>query len=174
MFSKKVVFLNFFTFYIAWWAILISQWKSNPLVGWVIWGAVILVHFFVVSINKKKDLIEVILIAAAGLVLDTILGKAGILTFNNSYSSVLPPLWLVAIWIIFATTISYTFVLIRNKPLAQVVTGGFFAPVSYITGAKFGLLSVYQPFWAYYAIHGACWLVFFPLCFIISKKVKGF
>jgi hypothetical protein len=58
--------------------------------------------------------------------------------------------------------------------LAQVITGGFFAPVSYITGAKFGLLTVYQPFAAYYAIHGACWLAFFPLCFYISKKVKGF
>lgn len=173
MMTKKTVFINFFTFYIAWWAILISQWKNQPAIGWIIWAVVIGIHFYKVSINKKKDAIEILLIAVAGLILDTVLAKAHVLTFNNPVSEFLPPLWLVGIWILFATTISYTFVLIRNKPVAQVITGGFFAPISYITGAKFGLLSLYSPFWLYYVIHGGCWLIFFPLCFYISKKVKG-
>jgi hypothetical protein len=174
MLTKKTVMLNFFTFYIAWWAILISNWKNAPAIGWAIWAIVIVIHFFKISINKKKDLAEVFAIAVVGLLLDTILAKTGILTFNNHYSEILPPLWLVGIWILFATTISYSFVLIRNKILAQVIVGGFFAPISYITGAKFGLLSLYQPFSTYYIIHGACWLIFFPLCFYISKKIKGF
>ncbi|MBY0414633.1 MAG: DUF2878 domain-containing protein, partial [Bdellovibrionales bacterium] len=169
----KTVFINFFTFYIAWWSILISEWKGVPVVGWIVFAAVIAIHFLKVSVNVKKDALEMVVIAFSGILLDTALGAAGILTFNNSYSAIFPPLWLIGIWFLFATTISYTFVLIRNKIVAQVIVGGFFAPVSYITGAKFGLLSLYLPFSTYYIIHGACWLVFFPLCFFLSKKLKG-
>lgn len=174
MLTKKAVFINFFTFYVAWWAMLISHWKNQPAIGWLIFLLALVVHFFRVSINKKKDAMEVVAIAVAGIFLDSALGAGGILTFHDSFSTIIAPLWLMGIWVLFATTISYTFVLIRNKVLAQVVVGGFFAPVSYITGAKFGLLSTFQPFGTYYLIHGACWLVFFPLCFYISKKLKGF
>lgn len=174
MLTKKTVFINFFTFYIAWWSMLISQWKGMPVIGWAVFAVVIAIHFLKVSINKKKDATEIAIIAVIGVLLDTALAKAGMLTFQNSYSEFLPPLWLVGIWILFATTISYTFVLIRNKVVAQIIIGGFFAPVSYITGSKFLLLTTYQPFSTYYLVHGACWLVFFPLCFYISKKVKGF
>ncbi|MBC7714375.1 MAG: DUF2878 domain-containing protein [Rhizobacter sp.] len=174
MLTKKSVILNFFVFYIAWWAMLISSWKNNPVIGWSVFALAMAIHFFRVSINKKKDVKEVVIIAVLGILLDTILAKTGILTFNNSFSSTIPPFWLMGIWFLFATTISYTFILLRNKIPAQIIVGGFFAPVSYITGAKFGLLSLYHPFPTYYAIHGACWLVFFPLCFYISKKLKGF
>lgn len=174
MLTKKSVFINFFAFYVAWWAMLISNWKGQPVIGWIVFAIVMAIHFFRVSINKKKDATEVAIIALVGILLDTALSKAGILTFNNSLFGVLPPAWLLGIWVLFATTISYTFILIRNKIPAQIIVGGFFAPVSYITGAKFMLLSLYQPFSTYYMIHGACWLIFFPLCFFISKKVKGF
>jgi hypothetical protein len=174
MLTKKSVFINFFAFYVAWWAMLISNWKGQPAIGWIVFALVMAIHFFRVSINKKKDVIEVLLIAFLGILLDTALSKAGILIFNNALFGFLPPLWLMGIWVLFATTISYTFILIRHKIPAQVIVGGFFAPVSYITGAKFMLLSHYQPFTTYYIIHGACWLVFFPLCFYISRKVKGF
>lgn len=174
MLTKKSVFINFFAFYVAWWAMLISTWKGMPVIGWVVFAAVMAIHFFRVSVNKNKDAKEVLAIAAIGILLDTVLSQTGILTFNNSFLTILPPLWLIGIWLLFATTISYTFILIRNKIPAQIIVGGFFAPVSYITGAKLGLLSLYQPFPTYYAIHGACWLVFFPLCFYISKKIKGY
>ena len=174
MLTKKSVFINFFAFYVGWWAMLISNWKGMPIVGWFAFAAVMAIHFFRVSINKKKDALEVVLIATAGIILDTILSNAGILNFNNQVMGILPPVWLMGIWFLFATTISYSFILIRNKIPAQVIVGGFFAPVSYITGSKFLLLTTYQPFSTYYMIHGACWLLFFPLCFYISKKIKGF
>lgn len=174
MLTKKSVFINFFVFYVAWWSMLISHWKGMPILGWIVFAIVMAIHFLKVSINKKKDAKEVLVIALVGILLDTGLTQAGILTFTNTLYNILPPPWLMGIWILFATTISYSFILIRNKILAQVIVGGFFAPVSYITGAKFGLLALYQPFPTYYAIHGACWLVFFPLCFYISKKLKGF
>lgn len=173
MLTKKTIFINFFAFYFAWWAILISHWKGIPIIGWLAFTGVMIIHFFKVSINKKKDAKEVFVIATLGILLDAALSQAGILNFNNSLFAILPPLWLIGIWFLFATTISYSFILIRNKISAQVIVGGFFAPVSYITGAKFGLLTLYQPFSTYYLIHGACWLVFFPLCFYISKKLKG-
>ncbi len=174
MLTKKSVILNFFAFYVAWWAMLISHWKGMPVVGWVVFALVMALHFFRVSINKKKDAKEVVLIAVVGILLDTALSRAGVLSFTSPSFGFLPPFWLMGIWFLFATTISYTFILIRNKIPAQVIVGGFFAPVSYITGAKFGLLILSLPFSIYYVIHGACWLIFFPLCFYISKKVKGF
>ncbi len=174
MLTKKSVFINFFAFYAGWWSMLISNWKGMPIIGWSVFAVVMAIHFFRVSVNKKKDGLEVVLIALAGIILDTILANTGILNFSNMLFGVLPPAWLVGIWFLFATTISYTFILIRSKLPAQVIVGGFFAPVSYITGSKFLLLTTFQPFPTYYMIHGACWLVFFPLCFYISKKVKGF
>ncbi len=175
MLTKKSVFINFFAFYFAWWSMLISHWKGMPIVGWVAFAIVMAIHFFRVSINKKKDLVEILVIGGLGILLDTALGNTGVLNFNQSYFlGVFPPLWLWGIWFLYASTISYSFILLRNKIPAQIIIGGFFAPVSYITGAKFMLLSVYQPFPTYYMIHGACWLVFFPLCFYLSKKIKGF
>lgn len=175
MLTKKSVFINFFAFYFAWWSMLISHWKGMPVVGWSAFVIVMAIHFFRVSINKKKDLIEILVIGGLGILLDTALGNTGILNFKEFYFlGVFPPLWLWGIWFLYASTISYSFILLRNKLPAQIIIGGFFAPVSYITGAKFGLLSVYQPFPTYYMIHGACWLVFFPLCFYLSKKIKGF
>ncbi len=174
MVTKKIIYTNLASFYIAWWSMLISYWKGQPVIGWIVLAIVLAVHFFVVSINKKKDLIEVSIIAGLGILLDTILGNTGILVFKDPLLNFLPPVWLLGIWVLFATTISYSFVFLRNKIPAQIIVGGFFAPVSYITGAKFTLLALYQPFPTYYIIHGACWLVFFPLCFFLSKKMKGF
>jgi len=174
MITKKRVTINLVSFYIAWWSILISYWKGFIVWGWLVLFIVLASHFFFVSINKKKDLIEVLSIAGLGIVLDTLLFQFKILNFNESLFNFLPPLWLIGIWCLFATTISYSFILLRNRIPAQVLVGGFFAPISYITGAKFSLLSVHEPFPTYYVIHGACWLIFFPLCFAVSKKIKGY
>lgn len=172
--TKKSVYLNLFIFYVGWWSVMLSQYKQNPIIGWVILAAVLIIHFYFVAVNPKKDAIEVLAIGALGYLLDTALLNTNVLSFNDAIKGILPPLWLAGIWILFAITISYSFILIRNKVLVQIIVGGLFAPVSYITGAKLNLLGVYQPIGTYYLIHGACWVVFFPLCFFISKKIKGF
>lgn len=176
MLTKTKYFTNLIAFNIAWWALMLTAPNPHPttrLIGPIVAVLVLALHFFWVSVNKKKDLYEVLVIAALGIILDSTLNITGVLTFTG-IQGFLVPLWLIFIWPLFATLISYTFVVIRNKLINQIIVGGLFAPFSYITGAKLGLLTINLDFKIYYIIHALCWVVFFPLCFKISKKIKGY
>ena len=78
----------------------------------------------------------------AGAIVDNVLGYLGILIFRDSLiASWLCPPWLIALWMIFATTFQSSLSWRAGRYWIAAVSGGIFGPVSYYAGQALGALT---------------------------------
>ena len=56
----------------------------------------------------------------------------------------LAPYWIVALWMLFATTLNVTFRWLQPRPALAAALGAVFGPVSYIAGAAVGVITSYS------------------------------
>lgn len=78
----------------------------------------------------------------AGAIVDSVLGYLGILLFRDSLiASWLCPPWLIALWLIFATTFQSSLSWLAGRYWIAAVSGGIFGPVSYYAGQALGALT---------------------------------
>jgi len=89
---------------------------------------------------------ELHLVLSVGLfggVIDSVLGFLGVLQFHDSVLATwLCPAWLVAIWMIFSSTLRNSLGWLAGRYWIAAVLGGIFGPVSYYAGQKFGSLGL--------------------------------
>lgn len=171
--SKKLAFINFCTFYLSWWIIVLSMSRDLYFVPAIIFLIALFIHFKYVSEDFVCDLKEMAAISLLIIFVDSILYYFKIVFFYNSLLSFFSPVWLILMVIIFSTTIGYSFSGIKNKLWLQIICGGLFGPVTYLTAEKYNLIEVSGPFTLYYSIHVICWMFILPACFYISKKIRG-
>ena len=78
----------------------------------------------------------------AGAIVDSVLGYLGILIFRDSLiASWLCPPWLIALWMIFATTFQSSLSWRAGRYWIAAVSGGIFVPVSYYAGQALDALT---------------------------------
>ena len=101
-------------------------------------GLLLLTH--VLFIRRDKQEYPVIgLVALWGLLQDTLLMQLGVFRIEGSD---LPPPWLLAIWLLFGTTLNHSLAWLRLRPLWALVAGALTGPLSYLAGQRLGALEL--------------------------------
>ncbi|MEM8976709.1 MAG: DUF2878 domain-containing protein [Pseudomonadota bacterium] len=73
------------------------------------------------------------------------------------------PVWIFGLWLAFATAIPATrFLLVSNATLKSVPLGLVFGPLAYYGAARYGAITILEPFWISLAIVGIVWALAFP------------
>ncbi len=85
---------------------------------------------------------EVALVASAallGTVVDVVLVRGELLRYASQGPwSGFGPLWMVALWMGFATTLNVSLRWLQARPLVAVATGAIFGPLAYLGGERLG------------------------------------
>jgi hypothetical protein len=77
------------------------------------------------------------LAALLGIMLDSALHSLGVLQFN-AFDGYGVPLWLVALWLLFASTLNSSLRWLQTRPLWAAACGVFVVPLSYWAGTRLG------------------------------------
>jgi Protein of unknown function (DUF2878) len=134
--------LNFGLFHCGWLLCVVGAARGHLWLGPAFAAAFLALHLRVVSTPTT----EARLIAAAGLfgfTIDTLLASGGVYAFAGT--SVMPwlsPPWMVALWMIFATTLNTSMAWLVGRPLLAAMLGAIFGPASYVTGARLGAIEM--------------------------------
>jgi len=137
-------------------------------------------NFFIYSNLLKKEIFWILAALVLGLLIETISFSGGFLYFKteaNSHIShkffehfILPPLWLLNLWLIFAIALRTCLSFLFNNQVITYTLCIIFVPFNYYAGANLnGTVLINQPNFISLALITFLWLLFFA-CMLKIKQ----
>lgn len=165
--------INFALFQFGWFACVLGAAWGLPWAGTGIALAIVAMHLLMA--NRPQTELKLLAIAAAiGVGFDSTLAALGWVAFPSGI--LIPgmaPHWMVALWLLFATTLNVSLGWLKRKPLLAVVFGAVGGPLAYFGGAKLGALSFIDMTPALIAL-AIGWALITPLLVQLAKRFDGF
>ena len=166
------ILINIIAFKIGWISAVLGGANGFPLAGTGVVLMAIAVHLSVVE-EPSRELTLVLLIGLVGLCADSILVAAGWLTYaNGTIVTGLAPYWIVAMWMLFATTLNVAFRWLRSRLVLAAAIGAISGPASYYAGSKIGAVEFTQFIPAVVGL-GVAWMFLFPMFLTLAKFLDG-
>lgn len=155
------VLINFIAFQFGWFSSVLGGAKQLPWAGPVAVLAIVALHLY----RSDRPQAELKLIFACGLlgtVFDSLLVAAGWVGYpSGMFSAVMAPYWIIAMWMLFATTLNISMGWMKGRPLLAAATGLVAGPLTYVAGHKLGGIEFANQTAALVAL-GIGWAVIMP------------
>jgi hypothetical protein len=163
---------NFVTFQIGWFACVLGAANGMPWLGPVVCLPIIALHLA----TAGRPGPEINLMAAAlaiGVVMDSLLVISGWLAYENGMLlGGMAPYWILAIWVLFASTLNVSMRWLRGRYLLAAVFGAVGGPLSYLAGAKLGAVELVNASAALVAL-GVIWAFTMPALMRLAERFDG-
>lgn len=167
------ILANALLFQLGWFAAVLGAAGDLPWVGVLVAAAIAAVHLA----RAARPLPELALLAlavVAGAGFDTLIVQAGWLRFDSGMLVAgTAPVWMVALWANFATTLNVSMRLLRSRLLVAALFGAIGAPLAYYAGGKLGAVEFIATGPALGAV-AAGWFVLCPLLFVAARRLDGY
>lgn len=164
------VLINLVLFKAGWLACVMLAAADRPALATLAVVAVVVVHLLRAAVPVKE---AVFLLAAAliGLTWESFLLSTGLLQYpESSQSGAWAPHWIVAMWVLFATTVNHGLEWIKRNWMLCSAMGLIGGPLAFWAGAGMGAVSFSDPVLALFAI-GAGWSLLLPLLALLSDTI---
>lgn len=163
--------LNFVAFQVGWFACVLGAAYRMPLAGTGIALTLVVLHLA----RAAEPAAELKLIAAAaaiGLLLDPPLAAAGLIDFTSGalFAGTVAH-WMVALWMVFATTLNASLRWLRDRAALAVVFGAVGGPLAYLAGEKLGALRLEGT--ASIAAVATGWAIAMWLLILLARRFDG-
>ncbi|MGB5326439.1 MAG: DUF2878 domain-containing protein [Pseudomonadales bacterium] len=122
--------------------------------------ALLLAHFRFVS-SDWRELVLALQALVIGFFVDAMMLQSGVLIAPDA--SVMPPAWLLCLWVAFSTTLNHSMAWLQNRLLLSVLVGALLVPLSYYAGTRLTDFALAEPLWRSIAMVGASWALVLPL-----------
>jgi len=158
----NAMLINLTLFKAGWLAAVFAAAASFPILGTAVIGIAVAVHLM--RSDEPQDEFELLALAAAiGFIWESLLVYTGIVNYGaNAGLEGLAPYWIVALWVLFATTLNVGMRWLRKNLLVASIFGALGGPMSFMAGAKAGAVSFSDTPTALIVI-GLGWAVLLPL-----------
>lgn len=155
--------LNAIGFQLGWTVCVLGAAKGMPWAGPAVAVVLLTLHGLLVP-APRASLSFVVAVGAAGCAIDSLLGFLGTLQFRDGLGPgwVCPP-WLLALWMLFATTPELSLRWLKGRMGPAALLGGVFGPLSYYAGHVLGAIGVGEPLSTNVAILAVVWMGVMPL-----------
>jgi hypothetical protein len=158
---------------IAWFGAVLAAARGLPWLGVIAVIGVVAWHLGRAR-QPAREIGLVALALAMGAVFETLLVQAGLLRFEGgALLAGTAPVWMVALWANFATTLNVSLRALRSRLLAAALLGAVGAPLAYVGGQKLGAVQFLEPASAVAAI-AAGWALLTPVLFLAARRFDGF
>lgn len=149
--------INFLLFQAGWFVCVIGgNWYALAYTT----AALFLHHRYVV--RRRQEWWLVITIAAIGCLWDVVISLNGVIQFSGAVVIGLP-LWLVCLWLLFATTLHHSLSWLSRHMWVAVVCAALLAPASYWAGGQLNGSLIRSPLVESLLVIAAGWVVIFSL-----------
>ena len=155
----------------AWLACVLGAAKGFPRLG----PAVVLplAAAFVACTRPRAGALALLGVAMfLGIVIDGSLVSRGALAFTAAAGGpALVAPWMVALWVAFATTLSWAMAFLRGRRWLAMLRGALLGPLAYAAGARLGAVSLGQSLPLAVGAIAVGWGVALPLLVIASERL---
>jgi hypothetical protein len=166
------ILVNVVAFKIGWLASIAGAASGVPLLGPAVILVAIALHLSRVD-QPSSELMLIVLTGAIGASWDSVMVAAGWLTYpTGTLVSGLAPYWILAMWMLFATTLNVAFRWLQSKTLIASALGAVFGPLSYYAGSKAGAV-VINDFAASMVGLAVAWAILLPALLSLAKRFDG-
>ena len=156
----------------AWLACVLSAAAHRPAIGLVVMLAIIALHLGVAA-QPRRELWLISITALCGAAFETLMGASGWMRAEPPLVGGYTPLWMVALWAGFATTLNVSLRALRRRYLLTVVLAAAGAPLAYLAGIRLGALHWVEQAPALLAI-ALGWALLLPLLVKLAQRFDGF
>jgi hypothetical protein len=164
LFSQPLTETNWFNaiwFQTTWFCAVLGRESFLPLTA-----ALIVLHLVLVP-DRGKEIRQLAAVAAVGIGVDAFLSASGVFIFTND---ALIPLWLIGLWLAFATTFTRSLSFLASRPLLAALAGAIVVPFNYGVGARLGAVEFGYSLPVAFGVMAAIWAILLPsLYFAVSS-----
>ena len=181
----KSALINLIAFKAGWAAVILAAAARQPEFGLLAVAIVVALHLQdridhltgVHLARTPRVEPEMYILAAAagiGLVWESLLVAGGLLVYDaGTLAQGLAPYWIVAMWVLFATTLNVGMRWLRKSVFVAAAAGAIGGPMAFIAGEAAGAVSFTEPTVTLLAI-GAGWMILLPALVQLSRRFDGY
>lgn len=167
------MFANFVAFQFGWFACVLGAAYGLPWAGTAIALAIVGWHL-TRALQPRAELILVLIAAAIGVLWDSLLPALGWIEYpNGMLINGTAPHWMVALWMLFATTLNVSLAWLKRNLWLAAGFGAIGGPLAYLGGAKLGALVFVEQTAALVAL-AIGWALLTPLLILVARRHDGF
>jgi hypothetical protein len=165
--------VNVVVYQCAWFACVLSTAAHRPWIGVGVAAAAVLLHLYLAP-APRRELPLILLTALAGAAFEALLVASGwvrpspVLLLGS-----LVPVWMVALWAVFATTLNVSLRALRHRYLVSAAIAAVGAPLAYEAGVALGAMEWVQATPALILV-AVGWGVLMPLLMRTAQRFDGF
>lgn len=154
--------INALAFKVVWTASILGAANDWPLLGLAVASVAITLHL-VSSAQVAAELLLILSVGFIGATADSLLLNLGLLDYPTGSAGLgFAPIWIVSLWMTFATTLNSALRWLQGRTLLAALLGAISGPFSYLAGAQLGAVEIHGQLPAYLAI-SATWAALLPL-----------
>lgn len=166
--------INIIGFQIGWFSCVLGAANGMPWLGPLVALPVLGWHLF--NAGDMRIELKFILIASfIGCLFDQALLSAGLLRFDASpiWPAAVLPLWMMALWLLFNTTINVGLRWMRGRTAIAVIFGLIGGPLAYLAGAELGAITLLDTSKLMVAL-AIGWGLLMPALLWLSTRFDGY
>jgi len=164
--------INIIAFQIGWFACVLGAANALPLLGPAVVAGAVALHLSRSS-RPAQELALIVVAGVLGAVWDSALVATGwILYPSGNLISGFAPYWIVAMWMLFATTLNVSLRWLHNRIALAIIVGGISGPLAFYAGAELGGVTFVDQRAGLIAL-AAGWAVMLPLLSEIAIRLDG-
>ena len=172
VYIMKAVVINLSLFKAGWLACVFTAAASMPIVGTAVVGIAVLAHLFLAP-NSRGEFRVLAFAALLGLGWESVLVALGVVQYPSVAESLsIAPYWIVAMWVLFATTINVGMRWLHKSTLVAAIAGAVGGPLSFLAGEKAGAVTFSNPTVALVVI-GVGWAILLPLLVRYAMRAEA-
>ena len=168
----KAILINAVVFQIGWLCCVLAGANHVPWLGTL--TALLIVALHINQARRPRN--ELLLILCAGIigaVWDSLLVYAGWLQYpSGTLIDNTAPHWIVAMWMLFATTLNVSLKWLKQRPLPAAAIGAVAGPAAYFAGYKLGGVQIADFSTALTAL-ALGWALFMPGLMALSNRLDA-
>jgi hypothetical protein len=165
--SAVRTFCNFALAQAGWLACVLSAAADRAWLGIAATCVLIGVHL-TLSAERRSEVLLVLTAGFVGAATDTLLAQLAFLRFEGGIA----PLWMIALWMLFATTLRSSLAWLRTHLAVAAVVGALGGPAAYAAGERLGALEI-PDVWTSYAAIGVAWALALPLLLLFAHRGRA-
>jgi Protein of unknown function (DUF2878) len=167
------IVVNVVAYQCAWFAGVLGAAAQRPWLGVAVAAAAVLWHLHS-AVRPQRELRLILIAALCGAAFETLLVASGWVHMSPALlAGSFTPLWMVALWAAFATTLNVSLRALRPRYLLSALLGAVGAPLAYWSGARMGALQWVHELPALVVI-ALGWALLTPLLMKSAQRFDGF
>lgn len=136
--SRRLLVSNFVLFQLCWFACVLGAAYQQP---WLAFGLVVVVvgwQSWCATLPKQALLLILVVTVAGGALDQVMLNHRWVLYQAHGWSDRIVPIWILGLWMSFASTLNVSLRWIRPYPMTALLFGAIGGPLAYWAAQKLG------------------------------------